>query len=81
MEETKKSDIHGVGHGDKHTWKRGETEQVNGMFGYTGGTKSTNYQCSMCGAGFRHYYDNYGEEDIFEAMKLRDVPEECKSTS
>ena len=72
-----KSEINGIGYGDKHSWKRGDTEQVNSVFGYTGAQKSTYYQCSECGTGFRHYYDNYGEEDIFEAMKFRQVPEEC----
>ena len=78
MGNNKKSEIYGSGYGDKHIWRRGDTEQVNGFFGYTGGTKSTYYQCSECGEGFRHNYDNFGETDIFEAMKFRNVSEECK---
>ena len=59
------SDICGNGHGSKHNWQRGYTE---------GACKCTHYLCA-CGASFFHYYDQW--PDIFGAMKVMGVPEEC----
>lgn len=67
MEETK-SAIYGNGYGDKHNWERQVDEYPE---------SSTLYTCRNCPAAFRHFYNKFGQEDIFQAMKLRGVSEEC----
>lgn len=68
----KMSDIGGVGYGDKHDWKRGETAQVGDRYW----DKGTGYHCPKCGASFNHAYDII--PNIFQAIEQAGVKENCK---
>lgn len=59
------SHIIGKGWGDSHEWRAG----------WTGPSKGTPYKCEACDARFTHFYDNV--PNIFTAMKLAGVPNEC----
>ena len=62
------SDIKGEGFGSAHDWKFDITDRFDGE-------KGTRYLCRYCGSCFVHLYDVF--PNIFEAMKLREVPELC----
>jgi DNA-directed RNA polymerase subunit RPC12/RpoP len=67
----KHSQVMGDGHGSAHMWVRLHTDQV----GDRRELKCTYYRCADCGSEFGHHYGLYW--DIFEEMKLRDVPSVC----
>ena len=69
------SHISGKGYGFSHKWERGDTEQVSGFWGDTGGRKKTNYRCKNCRTLFTHYYDEV--PDIFEAMRNQGIINQC----
>jgi len=60
------SDINGEGYGSEHDWIRG----ISSPFKYT------SYTCKECAGHFQHNYDDI--PDIFEAMKIQKVPENCE---
>ena len=64
------SDIHGVGYGSGHNWKRGDTANVGSW-----GTKCTTWKCMDCNQEFNHYYDDC--PDIFEAIKDAGITQVC----
>jgi hypothetical protein len=67
--ESRPSDIVGKGHGDAHLWRYDGSNNGGNSF----------YICERCRAGFCHSYRRIA--NIFEAMKIADVPLECKALS
>jgi hypothetical protein len=65
------SAINGEGYGDKHDWERCDSTQDWNPI-----RRSTLYKCKVCGIMWRHYYHQV--ENIFEAMRLLNIDEECK---
>jgi hypothetical protein len=64
------SHIRGEGFGSSHDW-RGDTPQDN--------SKRTFYKCAGCGATFCHHYD--AEPNIFAAMRLAGVVDQCRAST
>ena len=65
--ETHKSDISGEGHGADHLWHYEGTP-----------SNASGYKCALCFCNFAHLYNS--EPDIFEAMRLSNVPAKCART-
>jgi hypothetical protein len=65
-----KSEIHGLGYGSSHAWKRDHTAQVGSW-----GVKRSYYHCLICDEQFTHYYDQV--PDIYDAMLREGVREVC----
>ena len=66
------SDIRGIGYGDWHAWDNVDTARVGSA---APEYKWTRYDCRVCGASFKHYYDM--QPNIFDAMKAVPVPDQC----
>lgn len=69
----KKTQIYGRGYGDWHTWEKFDYARVGSA---PAEKKWSLWECAVCGALFRHYYDL--EPDIFVAMKKELVPASCE---
>jgi hypothetical protein len=40
--------------------------------------KCTDYECTVCGLTFKHFYDTPGLTNIYEAMRIAVVPATCE---
>lgn len=63
------TDIRGEGYGASHDWRHDITDRFNG------GERGSRYICHVCGHVFVHLYDVV--PDVFEAMNLDGVPDQC----
>lgn len=66
------SDLNGEGFGDSHNW---ENQGVT-IHGPGDGNKFSEWECKLCNAYFRHFYDR-DEESIFEIIKRWNIPDKC----
>lgn len=73
-----KSDILGNGYGSNHIWRQLQnTPLINNNSKLAITLYHNYYYCVVCQVRFIHYYDVY--PDIFNAMKMNNVIEHCKS--
>jgi hypothetical protein len=40
--------------------------------------KCSDFECTVCGLTFKHFYDTPGLTDIYEAMRVAGVPATCE---
>lgn len=69
------SDIWGVGYGDSHLWKRGETRQLGSVQDELRGTRFT---CERCKVSFFFHYNLFPNAQM--AIEAAGVDDKCTDT-